>query len=83
MFRNDAPLTVQRFGNNILLPEFPCAVSFNLLKTHSLFRRVFDYFFYKIKIIEYSIFLSLFNSNAASRVPLIIFIVLMVSPTAN
>ena len=69
MICNNFPLTVLRFERSSLSPEFPGAVpSLNLLEALLVFR-------------EYLI--SLFNSKAASGVPLIIFIALMVSPAAN
>ena len=69
---DNAPLAVQQFAS----PKFPAAWSFlNLLEAPSLFG---EYFFsYDFKKIEY--FITLVNSNAASREPLIIFVALMVS----
>ena len=45
MLCNNAPQTVQLFEYNILLPEFPGAVSsLNLLKPPSLFKEYFIFF---------------------------------------
>ena len=74
-------LTVQRFEHTILSPEFfgvvPCL---NLLAAPSLFTEYFISIFL-LSTIEYLI--SLFSSKDALRVLLIIFIALMVSPTAD
>ena len=76
MLWDNAPLTVQKFGHNIMPPKFPAALSFlNLLEAPSLFGEYI--FFYDFKTIENLI--TLVNSNAASREPLIIFVALMVS----
>ena len=75
MLCDNAPLTVQQFGHNIMPSKFPAALSFfNLLEAPSLFGQYF--FFYDFKNIEYLI--TLVNSNVASRKPLIIFVALMV-----
>ena len=65
MLCNNVPLTVQRFEHNVMSPEFLGAVSsLNLLEVSCLFRECIW---------------SVFNSKDVSRVPLIIFIALMVS----
>ena len=77
MLCDNDPLTVQKFGQNIMPSKFPAALSFlNLLEAPSLFGEHF-FFFYDFKNIENLI--TLVNSNAASRQPLIIFVALMVS----
>ena len=81
MLCDNSPLTVQQFGYNIVSPKFPAVFSFlNLLEAPSLFGKnlIFSCDF---KNIEYLITLA--NSNAASREPVITFIALMVSPSAN
>ena len=76
---SNVPLTVQRPEDKPLSPEFLAAVSsLNLLEASSLFRDyliIILFFFYNFKTIEY-IIIRLFNSKAASRVPLIIFFIL-------
>ena len=81
MLCDNAPLTVQQFGHNIVSPKFPAVFSFlNLFEAPSLFGKnlIFSCDF---KNIEYLIILA--SSNAASREPVITFIALMVSPSAN
>ena len=81
MLCNNGPLKVQQFRHNFLSTKIPGVVSsLNLLKTPSRFRE-YLLFFYGLKTIEYLI--SFFNSNAFSRVAIITFTVLMMSPTAN
>ena len=54
MLYNDAPVTGQRFGHNVLPPEFPCAVFFfNLLKTSFVFR---EYLIFLSNIINHRVF---------------------------
>ena len=80
MLCDDATLTVQQFEHNIVPPKFRAALSFlNLLEAPSLFGNYL--FSYDFKNIEHLI--TLVNSNTASRKPLILFIALMVSPSAN
>ena len=77
----NAPLRVQQYGHNIVSPKFPAVLSFlNLLEAPSLFGK-FLIFSYDFKNIEHLI--TLFNSNTASREPVITFIALMVLPSAN
>ena len=81
MLCDDASLTNQQYGHNIVLPKFPAALSFlNLLEALSLFGEhlIFSYDFKNIQHL-----IILVNSNAASREPLVICIALMVSPSAN
>ena len=82
MLCKDTPLTAKQFGYNVLSPDFADVVSaaLKLLKAPFLFGK-YLLFYYDFKILEKLI--SLFNSDAASREPLIIFIAFMVSPTAN
>ena len=81
MLYDNAPLTVQQFGHDIVSPKFPSALSFlNLLEAPSLFGTIW-FFLCDFKNREH--FITLVNSNAASREPLIIFIALMVSPSIN
>ena len=81
MLCDNAPLTVHQFGYNIVSPKFPAALTFlSLLEDPSLFGE-YLIFSYDFKNIEHLI--TLVNSNAASREPLIIFIALMVSPSTN
>ena len=77
---DDATLTVQQFEHNIVPPKFRAALSFlNLLEAPSLFGNYL--FSYDFKNIEHLI--TLVNSNAPPREPLILFTALMVSPSAN
>ena len=81
MLCNDASLTDQQFGHNIVSQKFPAALSFlNLQETLSLFGQhfIFSYDFKSIENLITSV-----NWNVASRESLIIFIALMVSPSAN
>ena len=79
MLCKNVPLTVQRFEHSAVSPELPGAVSsLNLLEALSLLKK-YLIFLYDFQTIEYLI--SLFNSKAASKVPLIISIALMASPT--
>ena len=81
MFCDDSPLTVQEFGFNIVSPKFPSALSFlNLLGLFPFLESI-HFFLYDFKNIEHLI--TLVNSNAASRQPVIIFVALMISPLAN
>ena len=81
MLCDDASLTDQQFGHNIVSLKFPAALSFlNLLEPLSLFGEHLIFFPYDYKNIEHLI--TLVNSNPASREPLIIFITLMLSPSA-
>ena len=70
MFCNNVPVTVQQFEHNALSPEFPGAAVSSLNSTY-----------WKVLYLFRESIWSLFNSKAASRKPLIIFIVLLVSPT--
>ena len=81
MLCDDAFLTDQEFGHDIVLPKFPAELStFNQLEALSLFGEhlIFSYGFKNIQHL-----IILVNSNAASREPLNIFIALMVLPSAN
>ena len=81
MLCDNAPVTVQQSGHNIVSPKFPAALSFlNLLEAPPLFGEylIFPYDFENTEHL-----ITLVNSNAASREPLIIFIALMVSPSTN
>ena len=81
MFCDNAPLTVQEFGFNIVSSKFPAALSFlNLLGLFPFLESI-HFFSYDFKNIEHLI--TLVNSNAASREPVIIFVALMISPSAN
>ena len=78
MLCDNAPLTVQQFGHNIVSPKFPATLSFlKLLEAPSFFGEYFSFFSYDFRNIEFVI--TLVNSNAASRKPLIICVALMVS----
>ena len=71
MLCGNVPLTVQQFGHSILSPNFPAALSFlNLLKAPFLFG---EYFIFFPMILKTEYLITLVNSNAASREPLIIF----------
>ena len=77
MLCDNAPLTVQQLGHNIVSPKFPAALSFlNLLEDPYLFG---EYFIFFPMILKTEHLISLVNSNAASREPLIIFVASMVS----
>ena len=77
MLCDNASLTVQQFGHNIVSPKFPAALSFlNLLEAPSIFG---EYFFFFLMILKTEHLITLVNSNASSREPLIIFVALMVS----
>ena len=77
-----APLTVQQFRHNSVSPKFPAALFFlNMLESPSLFEEYLIFFSYDFLKKEHLI--TLVSSNAASKEPLIIFIALMVSPSAN
>ena len=68
MLCDNAPLTVQQFGHNIVSPKFPAALSFlNLLEAPPLFEEylIFPYDFENTEHL-----ITLVNSNAASREPL-------------
>ena len=72
MLCDDAPLTIQQFGHNIVSPKFPAALSFlNLLQAPSLFG---EYLIFSHDIKEIQHLITLVNSNAASRELAIIFI---------
>ena len=74
-------MVVPQFGHNIVSPKFRFILSFlNLLEAPSLFEE-YLFFSYDFEYIEHLIIL--FNANAGSRGPLIIFIALMVSPLAR
>ena len=76
------PLTVQQFRHNIVSPKFPAALFFlNLLEAPSVFEECL--IFFPMIFLKKEHLITLVSSNAASREPLIIFIVLMVSPSAN
>ena len=79
MICNNVPLTVQRPEHNAVSFLVQCLLStyWKLLP----FLESICFFFYDFITIEYLI--NLFNSKAASGSPLIIFIALMVLPTAN
>ena len=50
MLCDNAPLTVQQFGHNIVSPKFPAALSFlNLLEAPSIFGEYFIFFSYDFK----------------------------------
>ena len=78
---DNAPLTVQQFGHNIVTKVSCCIVFPQAAGSSFPFWRVFWFFPMILKNIEHLI--TLVNSNAASSEPLIIFIALMVSPTTN
>ena len=81
MLFNNVPLKVQQFEHSVLSPEFPGAVdSLSCCKLLTFLERIW-FFFFDFWTIEYLI--SLFNSRAASRVSLFVFIALMESATAS
>ena len=81
MLCDNAPLTVQQLGHNIVSPKFPAALSFlNLLEDPSLFGE-YLIFLHDFKNTEYLI--TLVNSDVASREPVIFFITVMVSLSIN
>ena len=81
MLCNNAPLKTQRFELNVLLLELPGVVSsLNLLKALSLFR---EYLISFLWFLNRRVFDKFIQFKAASRVLLIIFIALVVSPTAS
>ena len=81
MFYDDAPLTVQQFGHNMCHQRFLLhGLSLTCWKIRPFLESIW-FFSYDFKNIEHLI--TLVNSNAASRKPLIIFISLMVSPSPS
>ena len=81
MLCDNAPLTVQQSGHNIVSPKFPAALSFlNMLETHFFFGE-YVFFSYGFENLEHLI--TSVNLNAAPRESLIVFIALMVSPSTN
>ena len=81
MLCDDASLIDQEFGHDVVSPRFPAELSFfNQLEALTLFGEhlIISYGFKNIQLL-----ITLVNSNAVSRESLIIFIALMVSPSAN
>ena len=77
MLCDNASLTVQQFGHDIASPKFPAALCFlNLLEAHFLFG---EYFIFVTMFLKAEHLITLVNSNAWSREPLIIIVALMVS----
>ena len=76
MICDDAFLTVQQFGNNIVLPRFPATFSFlKVLEVPSLFG---EYLIFKTRAFDYFSQFKCCVKRASN-----FFIVLMVSPLAN